>query len=246
MDINWLTNGAGSDGFEWHEPEERQTGAAMVDLQHQLKQIWYLEKAVEVSRSVARILFPGGKVFATCFLVAPNLIMTNHHVFGKAEDTEGVKIQFNYRKLANGDMETPEEYTCDAKTTFITNKPLDYTLVALNTNADKGRAVLPLQPDAALKPGSHIAIIQHPSGEPLQVAIRDNSLQFSDDKTIEYLTNTEYGSSGAPVFNDNWELIALHSQRVKDPTKKTTEWYRNRGTKVGAILENRAIAKLIP
>jgi endonuclease G len=89
---------------------------------------------------------------------------------------------------------------------------------------------------------SHIAIIQHPSGSPLQVAMRDNSLVY--DKSIEYLTNTDYGSSGAPVFNDNWNVITLHSQRVKDPNSNT--WYRNRGTKIATLLRLTDVDRLIP
>src|SRR5262249_24438414 len=95
--------------------------------------------------------------------------------------------------------------------------------------------------------GDHIAIIQHPYGEPLQVALRDNSLVYDDESAIEYLTNTDYGSSGSPVFNDNWQVIALHSQRVKDPKSRgVVTYYRNRGIKIAAILNLPEIDRLLP
>lgn len=242
MDSNWLTTGVSAAGFgDWHGPAEINTRKAIVDLEQNLKKIWYLERAVAVSRSVGRVLFPNGRNFATCFLIAPQLILTNHHVFGKPEDTVGVRIQFNYREQYNGGLTKVDEHVCDT-TTFITNQDLDFTLVALTQPAKQ--PYLPLRhPDTAVRQ-SHIAIIQHPSGSPLQVAMRDNSLVYDDDKSIEYLTNTDYGSSGAPVFNDNWNVIALHSQRVKDPNSNT--WYRNRGTKITTLLRLIDVDRLIP
>ncbi len=246
MDSDWLKKGASGAGFSWHGPAKPLTGRAIVDNQQKLKQIWYLEQAAVVSRSVGRVLFADGKHFATCFLVAPNLVMTNHHVFGKVEDVQGVKIQFNYRFAYGGELETPDEYSCDPAV-FITDEELDYSLVGLTKKAKAKWSYLPMRHGQVAAQSSHIAIIQHPDGEPLQVAMRDNSVMYEDDKTIEYLTNTEYGSSGSPVFNDNLALVALHSQRVQDPSKKDQKvWYRNRGIKIGAILQNKAVDKLIP
>jgi hypothetical protein len=74
--------------------------------------------------------------FATCFLVAPQLILTNHHVFGKPEDTVGVRIQFNYREQYSGGLAKVDEHVCDT-TTFITDQDLDFTLVALTQPAEQ-------------------------------------------------------------------------------------------------------------
>ncbi|HYU74202.1 MAG TPA: serine protease [Ktedonobacteraceae bacterium] len=231
MNSNWLTQGVSPDGFVWHGPVRPETRKAIVDVEQKLKKIWYLERAVEVSRLIGRVLFPDGKHFATCFLVAPQLILTNHHVFGTPETTTGVRIQFNYREQYDGSLAETDEYQCDP-TTFITDEVLDFTLVGL-TQPVKSSYLRLRHGDKPVRE-SHLAIIQHPNGYPLQVAMRDNSLVYDDANTIEYLTNTDYGSSGAPVFNDNWNVIALHSQRVKDPNSDT--WYRNRGTKIEAIL----------
>ena len=240
MDSNWLTKGVSDDGFDWHGPADPQTRKAILDPEQNLKKIWYLERAVEVSRSVGRVLFPNGRSFATCFLVAPKLILTNHHVFSVPEDIIGVRIQFNYREQYGGRLAKPNEYTCDSNI-FITDKTLDFTLVGLTEQAKP--AYLRLHHGDNTVRGSHIAIIQHPGGSPLQVAMRDNSLVYDDTSTIEYLTNTDYGSSGAPVFNDKWNVIALHSQRVKDPNSDA--WYRNRGTKIEAIVRITDVDRLI-
>ncbi len=55
-----------------------------------------------------------------------------------------------------------------------------------------------------------IYIIGHPYGGTLQVSFQDNILLDHQDPKIHYRTPTEGGSSGSPVFNQQWELIGLH------------------------------------
>jgi hypothetical protein len=58
----------------------------------------------------------------------------------------------------------------------------------------------------------HANILQHPDGKFKQVGLQDNYLTSVDENhgLIRYTTDTDDGSSGSPVFNDNWDLIALH------------------------------------
>ncbi|RWK46883.1 MAG: peptidase, partial [Mesorhizobium sp.] len=53
-------------------------------------------------------------------------------------------------------------------------------------------------------------------------------------------TDTEPGSSGAPVFNDQWQVLALHHKAVPAPErtgKKTVApvWIANEGVRISAI-----------
>ena len=244
MNKAWLVNGAPPGGFPWHGSSDPGQRKAIVDPYHSFKQIWYLERLLEVARSVGRVSFPNDLGYASCFLVAPTLILTNHHVFETPQDTAGVVIQFNYRTLPNGDLAPYDEYQLDPGV-FITDDSLDFTLVALATPAKQPYLHLRHNQKAALN--AHVAIVQHPQGEPLQVAIRDNALVYDDATSVEYLTNTEYGTSGSPVFNAALQVIALHSQRVPDPNVLTDYvWYRNKGFKIEAILKYPNVDTLIP
>jgi V8-like Glu-specific endopeptidase len=53
-------------------------------------------------------------------------------------------------------------------------------------------------------------IIGHPRGRKLSFSIHDNFLLDHDERVLHYRSPTEPGSSGSPVFNDDWELIGLH------------------------------------
>jgi len=245
MDSNWVRGGAPAGGLHWEGPPDPTTQRAIVDMDQKFRQLWYLEQALEAARSVGLVGFKHSNATATCFLVGPQLILTNHHVFESAADAAEGHVQFGYRELFNGDLTDPPVFDCDPAALFVTNEALDYSLVALA--ASPGLPYLKLRHGDATELESHIAIIQHPDGAPLQVASRDNSLVWQSAQALQYLTNTEYGSSGAPVFNDYWRVIALHSKRVQDPAVSGREvWYRNQGTRVSAILADPRVSAALP
>ncbi|MGM1064330.1 serine protease [Saccharothrix sp. Mg75] len=54
-------------------------------------------------------------------------------------------------------------------------------------------------------------VIGHPRGrEQVMLSVQDNRLLDADDTRLHYRTPTERGSSGSPVFNRQWDLIAIH------------------------------------
>jgi V8-like Glu-specific endopeptidase len=58
-------------------------------------------------------------------------------------------------------------------------------------------------------------VIGHPKGGPLQFSMQDNLMLDCQDPRIHYRTPTEGGSSGSPVFNQQWELVGLHHKGHK-------------------------------
>jgi len=61
--------------------------------------------------------------------------------------------------------------------------------------------------------GQRLYVIGHPRGGGLMFSMQDNRLidyGAPSDFRVHYRTPTEPGSSGSPVFNGGWELVALH------------------------------------
>ena len=232
MKSDWLSTGVGP-GFAWEE----QPGLEAVVGEPNFKAVWWLENAVRAARSVARVVLQGGS--ASGFLVGPDTFMTNNHVFESAEDARTAKLQFNYRKLADGKDAPVDEWSCDPDALFHTNPALDYSIVRVKPKKGKkaGRVwgSFNLRHGQKVRVNDPVNIIQHPQGRHQEIAFRDNRVRAVKDTFVQYLTDTDYGTSGSPVLDDWFNVVALHNQRVADP-KKPDRFYRNQGFLITAIL----------
>ncbi len=68
--------------------------------------------------------------FATGFLIAPNLILTNNHVFAAASECEDCAIQFGYENV-DGLLSDGTVFALDPAILFYTNETLDFTVVGV-------------------------------------------------------------------------------------------------------------------
>lgn len=109
--------------------------------------------------------------------------------------------------------------------------------MGIDAKAGEKWGFLPLK-DVAVHPEDYVNIIQHPHGREKQIALYHNVVQFVGSGRVQYLTDTEPGSSGSPVFNSQWEVVALHHAGGDLPEPGTGRVvYRNEGIAVGRVLE---------
>jgi V8-like Glu-specific endopeptidase len=106
---------------------------------------------------------------------------------------------------------------------------------------------LPLRP-ARLEQDRRVAIIQHPGGFLKKISIQNNLVAFADDRLVQYYTSTQGGSSGSPVFDDDFAVVAIHHSAVhdadwkdggrirpSDPKRVEEVQWRNQGTSMIAV-----------
>ena len=232
----------------------------------------YLELAIAVGRSVARLEIGGAR--ATGFLVGPGLLITNNHVLENEDDARKAVAQFDYQDNASGELLVRQDYRLNPGKFFITDKVLDFTIVGVDDVSLRNRA-LSSYPWVRLiaelgkaEKGDNVNIIQHPRGGLKQIAFRRNEvIEIPDGQKdfLYYTTDTEPGSSGSPCFNDQWEVIALHHSGVpKRNARKQIlrtddqvwrkgidpdgliKWIGNEGARVSAIVAAVSAAKLKP
>lgn len=86
--------------------------------------------------------------------------------------------------------------------TIVTLKGLTESFVGL-----KAATSLPL-----IDSKTKAYVVGHPRGSGLQFSLHDSMfLDFDDEeRLVHYRTPTEPGSSGSPVFNSEWQVIAVH------------------------------------
>jgi endonuclease G len=194
--------------------------------------------ARSAARPVARLVEWGGDGYqpqglATGFLVSPDLILTNWHVIPERSCAEGLYANFGHERTERGTA-AGSLFALQPDRFFTANERLDFALVAVapdGPNAALLRNVPPIRligTTGKIRTGDPMHVIQHPGGGPRQYAVQNNRLvDVLDAGFLHYESDTLQGSSGSPVFNTHWELVALHHCGV--PAMRGTEILRRDG-----------------
>lgn len=232
------------------------------------------ERAREVARPVARLVtLPGEgylpEGFATGFLVTPRLLLTNHHVFPRSGSAVNCGANFLFEETERG-TSSGVYFALDPQTFYFSDAVLDFALVAVSPKGTQGESIqdfgtIPLIASTGkILKGKPINIIQHPNGGQRQYAVKNNSLvDILDEGFIHYETDTAPGTSGAPAFNEHWELVGLHHCGIpaiangvpikEDGTPWDSEnesedkirWLANEGSRVSFIVDQLSNAKAV-
>jgi V8-like Glu-specific endopeptidase len=201
--------------------------------ENNLKPISYLEQGLVVSRTVAKITCESDYK-GTGFLIAPDILMTNFHVFPTEEIASNATIQFNYQKDIDGKVLQTGDYVGNPASLYYCNQDLDYVVVRLKWKSGlKEKWGVSELKSVAVNLDDKVNIIQHPNGDYKQVAMNDNEVRHVDQDMIQYLTDTEGCSSGSPVFNEQWQVVALHHS-----SKNESHPFGNEGIKISAIIKD--------
>jgi V8-like Glu-specific endopeptidase len=226
----------------------------------------FLTQGARVGRSVARLAVPryeGGEpvifkgkpktYLGTGWLITPDLLVTNHHVVNARDDgthaaeadlrlqAGKTQVQFDYE---NPDAAIESEAVTELAAWAPLDGPLDYAIVRLAQKQDATRPPLRLRREAMKLPADvaeypALNIVQHPLGGPKMVAFRNNQVVQVMDGDLWYYTDTQRGSSGAPVLDDDWRVVALHKRWTWATglkyQGKSASWV-NVGTQIASIL----------
>lgn len=163
-------------------------------------------KALGVRRSVGMIEDAQGKGIGTGTLVADGTLLTCRHVFDKT----GVKtawVRFGYRMRCGGRVAAAgAKFELDLEAPAESGARLDFAVLRV-----KGEAGVPaLRPAPAPVSGREaVRLIHHPGGGPVEVSEWGTVRQVGEDY-LDHDVPTRAGSSGAPIFNRDWEFVALH------------------------------------
>ncbi|AMV35123.1 Glutamyl endopeptidase precursor [Pirellula sp. SH-Sr6A] len=213
----------------------------IIGKQSTLLPISFLENGIDASRSVAKVQIPGVGS-GSGFLIERNVFLTNNHVLDCESTAASAEALFNYQITREGRDGTVATFKFSPDDLFITSKEDDWTAVRVvgDANANWGQLMFAKAP---AEKDQHVNIIQHPGGQPKQIAIYNNLVQFADRTCVQYLTDTMNGSSGSPVFNSSWEVVALHRAggMLREPNSPSTrQYFRNEGTPI-ELIRNRLV-----
>lgn len=200
-----------------------------------LRDVRVLQLALKAAESVVHITMPDG--YGSGFIVGDNLCMTNHHVIAGKPMAAKSDYTFRYQLAVSNLPDKADTVHMKLGGEFYTNPELDYTVVELERTGQHARPLL-LQPVRPPR-GSRVSIIQHPGGHYKKISMQNNFVAYADARVIQYTTSTMPGSSGSPVFDDEFNVVAIHHSggRLEEPD--SGRWYRrNEGISMIAVLED--------
>jgi endonuclease G len=216
----------------------------------------FLDLARAAANAVGRVVFRDRRPQGSGFMVSDRLFLTNNHVIDSKESARQFLVEFNYELDGGGQPKSITRFELDPEAFFVTSHEdkLDFTLVAIGvrqsgpaTLREFGHCPLIGGEDRHML-GEYVNLVQHPEGEFKQLVLRENRLVTRLETVLHYMADTMPGSSGSPVFNDQWEVVALHhwgepyaEERAPDGAPLSKEM--NEGIRISAILRELDAAK---
>ncbi len=202
----------------------------------------FLTRGAMAARSVGVVQVQGrdggARGAGTGFLVGNGLLLTNNHVLPDGTQHNSV-LEMDFERDETGAVRPVERFSL-IPDLYFTDADLDISFVGVAPYSQNGRPIsdygrLRMLPDSgkALK-NEFASIIQHPGARLKQLAFRNSRIIGYEDSWAYYTMDTEAGSSGSPVLNDEWLPIAIHHRTVPD-VNKPCKWVANRGVRISAI-----------
>ena len=190
----------------------------------------FVARLDRIGKAVCRVETPTS--MGTGFLVGRQTVLTNYHVVKGAVETgapgDQICCRFDFVRAAgagetpgvpfgaasgNGWLQASSPYSPSDVTGDGEPGPgeLDFALIRLSDPVEEGRLPLTIDGSPPIVAPMDIAIIvQHPDGDPLTLAM-GKVLEFpASGMRYRYNATTKGGSSGAPVFSADFELVGLH------------------------------------
>jgi endonuclease G, mitochondrial len=216
---------------------------------------------------VARIQTNPGAGFqpeaiATGFLVTPNLLLTNHHVFPTEVHAQNTAANFMYERTVSG-INNGFVFALHPEKFFINDESLDFALVHIAPVSLDNRLSINtlgflrlIETPGKIVTGQPVNIIQHPDGKIKHYAFQNNTVVdiLENYGYVHYTTDTMKGSSGAPAYNNAWEVVALHHSGVpmivngkiidvqgrvwdeENQSEDEIQWIANEGISVSSLI----------
>lgn len=181
----------------------------------------FLARGVIKSKSVAKIeikVGSSGVNVGTGFLGKIDgfediFFITNYHVINDKGQIGNAKIIFDYELDVDGNSIASKSFKIskDGPWYYSPDSEYDVCVFKLDAKEDdlKRYGYLDLKEIEVAK-NDFVNIIQHPGGNMKQISLYHNIVTNVNDRVVQYLTDTLKGSSGSPVFNSDWQVVALH------------------------------------
>lgn len=193
-------------------PEEKDLERVLGNKEHLVKIAW-LQHGLRAAKSVCRVVLPNGNN-GTGFVLEGGYLLTNFHVLRSPKQIEEALVEFNFEEDMFGTKQQVTAYKLDVAGHKLSGMAeFDYCYAKIIDNPAQPLAqwgFLEIDTFSEPQKGDPVNIIQHPEAGVKQIALTYNYVLGLWAHRLFYQTDTKPGSSGSPVFNKDWKVVALH------------------------------------
>lgn len=212
----------------------------------------FLAMGVICSKAVAKVEIKTGTArydvgtgfIATVGDIDELFFITNYHVVNDKRMIDATRVIFDYELDIEGNSKPSKSFRIDKNGPWYTSPVHDCDVCIFKLDAsDEELSDYPSLPlkQTKVDKNEFVNIIHHPGGEMKQISLYHNIVTNTDERIVQYLTDTLKGSSGSPVFNSNWEVIALHHsggpKKHDEPELPIGIKSRNEGIHINKIVD---------
>jgi S1-C subfamily serine protease len=235
----------GAGAPDWWRGDDREPAVAervfperLMERRTRLMPIQLAEWVAQAARSVAKLSLSFGAqpAHGTGFLIAADSLLTNHHnvLHESHGPVTSVVAEFDHQLGFEG---KPLIRRC-VTASIIGDGLHDWAVLKLEAPVERDPLRLGTPFDVAID--DTVVIVQHPAGGFKQFALEPLAIRLVDGDRIQYVADTQQGSSGSPVFNTRMEVIALHhaeAQATVNVEGVPTVVWRNQGIQISRVIQ---------
>lgn len=212
----------------------------------------FLARGVQKSKAVGKVEIKIGSNrvnVGTGFLfkvkgINDLFFITNYHVINDRKDIDKTKVIFDYELDIDGNSIASKSFRIDENRAWYCSPVNEYDTTIFNLIDDHNElesyGYIELK-EIEIAQNDFVNIIQHPGGEMKQISLYHNIVTNTSERVVQYLTDTLKGSSGSPVFNSDWEVVALHhsggGSKPGEPVLPEGIKSRNEGIFINKIIQ---------
>jgi len=173
-----------------------------------------LRRLCELAPSVCRLVVDihGSTQHGSAFRIADDRLLTNWHVVHNRQTGKratAVTAEFGYEDDGRGGVRTATAVPCDVAS-IVTDEADDWAVIRPQQGLEQTWPIVKLSTAVDPVAEEPAYIIQHPRGDRKRLGYVRNQISDFDERVLHYLTDTQEGSSGSPVFDSAGGLIGLH------------------------------------